>query len=99
MANRACLIRTRFEGEDDETSWGWRISDDYLRSYDDSFEDAEVPTDPLDMLAKVAAEATTEEDTLFEHLLNAETGLLINGSWHEFEEIAPVLRKALFKED
>ena len=99
MGNRACLIRTRFEGDDDETNWGWRIIDDYLRSYDDSFDEEEVPKEPLELLAKVADEATSEENDLFEHLLNAGAGILINGSWHEFDEIAPVLRKALYGED
>jgi len=99
MGNRAYLSRTKFEGDHDEIGWGWRIGDDYLRSYDDSFDEQEVPTAPLDLLAKAAAEATNEEHTLFEDLLNAGIGILIDGSWHEFEEIAPVLRKALYEED
>ena len=98
MGNTAYLSRTKFEGDHDKTGWGWRIGDDHIRSYDDSFDEQEVPTDPLDLLAKAAAEATNEEHTLFEDLLNARTGILINGSWHEFEGIAPVLRKTLHEE-
>jgi len=99
MGNRAYLTRTKFEGDHNGIGWGWRIGDDYLTSYNDSFDEQEVPTDPLDLLAKAATEATTEEHALLEDLLNAGTGILINGSWHEFEEIAPVLRKALHEED
>ena len=98
MSNRAYLSRTKFEGDDGELSWGWRMGDDFLRSFDDSFGDKEVPTDPLELLAKAADEGTSEERDLFESLLNNGKGILINGSWHEFEEIAPVLRKAVGKE-
>ena len=76
-----------------------RIGDDYFRSFTDHYEEQEVLTDPLHLLAKAAAEATGEEHTLFEDILNAGKGISINGSWHTFEEIVPVLRKALYEEE
>ena len=63
MSNRAYLSRTKFEGEHDGIGWGWRIGDDYLRSYDDAFDEQEIPTDPLDLLAKATREVTDEERT------------------------------------
>jgi hypothetical protein len=99
MSNRAYLNRTKFEAEHDGIGWGWRLGDDYFRSYTDACSEHEVPTEPLDLLAKAVAETSEDERTLFESLLKDEKGISINGSWHEFEEIAPVLRKALYEED
>ena len=99
MSNRAYLSRTKFEAEHDGIGWGWRLGDDYFRSYTDSCNEQEIPTDPLELLAKAATEATDDERALFENLLKDEKGISINGSWHPFEEIAPALRNALGKED
>lgn len=99
MSNRAYLSRTKFEAEHTGIVWGWRLSDDYVRSFTDSCDEHEVPIDPLKLLAKAATEATTEERDLFEDLLNSGKGIYINGSWHEFAEIAPVLRKSLHEEE
>lgn len=99
MSNRAYLSRTKFEGDGGETDWGWRFGDDFVRSYTDSCKEEEVPTDPLELLAKAVAEATQEELDLFQHLLDSGKGISIDGSWHGSEEIAPVLRKALQQED
>jgi len=106
MSNRASLRRTMFTGDGDggtsgrrDVDWGWRICDDYFRSYTDYCEEHEVPKDPLQLLAKACADATEEERQLFEDLLAASKGMLINGSWHEFEEIEPALRAGLEKED
>jgi len=52
MSNRAYLSRTKFEGDDGEKGWGWRISDDHFRSYTDHCNEHEVPTMPLALLAK-----------------------------------------------
>ena len=99
MSNRAYLVRTKFEGDDRETGWGWRMGDDHFRSYADHCNDHEVPTGPLALLAKAAAEATEDERSLFEDLIKSGKGISINGSWLTFEEIAPALRNALGKED
>ena len=99
MSNRAYLDRTMFVGDSGSTSWGWLLGDDWFRNYVDTFDEREVPADPLDLLAKAAAGATSEEQSLFQALLDNGAGILINGSWHESEEIAPVLRKALYEED
>jgi hypothetical protein len=99
MSNRASLERTLFAGNGDNGGWGWRIYDDYFRSYADDHEETEVPKDPLQLLTKACAEATPEERLFFEDLLAEGKGLLINGSWNEFEEIAPALRAGLEKED
>ena len=99
MSNRASLRRTMFTGDNDEAGWGWRICDDYFRSYADDSDESDVPKDPLQLLGKACAEATQDERQFFEELLAKSKGLLINGSWHEFEEIAPVLRAELEEED
>jgi len=99
MSNRASLERTLFAGNGDNGGWGWRIYDDYFRSYADDHEEQEVPIDPLQLLTKACAEATEQERQFFEDLLAESKGLLINGSWHDFEEIAPALRAGLEKED
>ena len=95
MSNRAFLTRTKFETDHDGASWGWRIGDDYVRSYTDACAEQEVPVDPLELLAKAATEAVEDERTLLEDLLKAGKGISINGSWHDYEEIAPVLQQAL----
>jgi hypothetical protein len=95
MSNRAFLTRTKFEADPDGASWGWRIGDDYVRSYTDACAELEVPTDPLELLANAATESTENERQLLENLLRFERGISINGSWHDYEEIAPVLQKAL----
>jgi len=95
MSNRAFLTRTKFEADHDGTSWGWRIGDDYVRSYTDACAEHEIPTDPLELLANAATESTEDERHLLENLLRYERGISINGSWHDYEEIAPVLQKAL----
>ena len=95
MSNRAYLDRTMFRGDDGSTGWGWRMGDDYDRSFTDYHEETEVPEAPLELLAKVAAEATENESDLLETLLDFEKGMYINGSWHGAEEIAPTLRKGL----
>ena len=99
MSNRAYLVRTKFEGDDNETGWGWRMGDDHFRSYTDYCNEHEVPKTPLELLAKAAAEATEDERGLFEDMIKSGKGISINGSWHPFEEIAPALRNALGKED
>ena len=99
MSNRASLRRTMFTGDGDDVGWGWRICDDYFRSYADDCNEQDVPNDPLQLLSKACAEATEQERLVFEDLLAESKGLLINGSWHEFEEIAPSLRAGLEKED
>lgn len=100
MSNRAYLTRTKFESDAGEADWGWRLSDDYLRSYTDHYTEQEVPAKPLELLAAAAADATEDERNLLDNLLFFERGIFINGSWHEFQEIAPILRKAFYgKED
>lgn len=99
MSNRAQLTRTKFEGDDGVTGWGWRLGDDYTRSYTDACTEDEVSAEPLELLAAAASEATEEERRLLENLLQFERGISINGSWREFQEIAPVLRKALSGEE
>jgi len=99
MSNRASLRRTVFTGDGDDVGWGWRICDDYFRSYADDHEEQEVPKDPVQLLTKACAGATEQERQFFEDLLVEGKGLLINGSWHEFEEIEPALRASLKKED
>jgi len=98
MSNRASLERTLFAGNGDNGGWGWRIYDDYFRSYADDHEEQEVPKGPLQLLVKACAEATEQERQFFEELLAEGKGMLINGSWHEFENIAPALRAGLEKE-
>ena len=98
MSNRASLQRTMFTGADNDVGWGWRICDDYFRSYADYFEECDVPEDPVQLLGKACAEATDQERLLFENLLANGKGLLIDGSWHEFEEIESTLRAGLGKE-
>jgi hypothetical protein len=98
MSNRASLHRTLFTGDGDDVGWGWRICDDYFRSYADDCSEQDVPKDPLQLLSKACAEATEQERLFFEDLLAEGKGLLINGSWHEFENIAPALRAGLEKE-
>ena len=95
MSNRASLHRTQFTGANGETAWGWRICDDYFRSYADDCEEANVPADPLQLLTKACVQATEQERSFFEALLAEAKGILINGSWHDFEEIEPVLQAAL----
>lgn len=99
MSNRAHLTRTKFEGEDGVVGWGWRIGDDYVRSYTDACTEQEVPVDPLELLAAAATEATEDERHLLENILHFERGISINGSWHEFQKIAPVLKKAIYGEE
>jgi hypothetical protein len=99
MSNRASLRRTKFTGEGNDIGWGWHICDDYFRSYSDGYKEKEVPENPLDLLKTACTEATVEERLLFENLLAFERGLLINGSWHEFEKIESALRAGLDKED
>jgi len=98
VSNRAHLTRTLYKGDDGETGWGWRMGDDYLRSYTDHLEESEVPTEALELLAKAASESANEERDLFADLLVLEKGLYINGTWHDFSDIAPVLDKALNEE-
>jgi hypothetical protein len=99
MSNRASLRRTTFTGDGGDVGWGWRICDDHFRSYADDCEEQDMPKDPLQLLSKACAEAAEQERLLFEDLLAGGKGLLIDGSWHEFEEIAPALRAILGKED
>ena len=99
MSNRASLRRTVFIGDGGDGGWGWRICDDHFRSYADDCEEQDVPKDPLPLLRKACAEATEQERPFFEDLLAGGKGLLIDGSWHEFDEIAPALRTGLEKEE
>ena len=73
MSNRASLRRTMFTGDGDDTGWGWRICDDYFRSYADDCNEQDVPKDPLQLLSKACAEATEQERLVFEDLLAAVT--------------------------
>jgi len=99
MSNRAFLTRTKFEADHDGTSWGWRLGDDYVRCYTDSCAEHEVPVDTFELLANAASETTEDDQPLMENLLRFERGISINGSWHDYEEIAPVLQKALYGEE
>lgn len=99
MSNRASLQRTLFTGDGGDIGWGWRICDDYFLSYADDHTEQDVPRDPLQLLSKTCAESTELERALFEDLLTEGKGLLINRSWHEFEEIEPALRAGLEQED
>jgi len=99
MSNRASLRRTMFTGEGNDIGWGWRICDDYFRSFADNFDEHDVPKDPLQLLSNACSNATQEERCFFEELLREKKGLLINGSWHEFEKIESALRAGLEKEN
>ena len=92
MSNRAYLVRTKFEGDDNETGWGWRMGDDHFRSYTDYCNEHEVPKTPLELLAKAAAEATEDERGLFEDMIKSGKGISIR-LWHPTRD-PPALRNA-----
>jgi hypothetical protein len=74
------------------------MCDDCFRSYADDWTERDVPTTSLELLDKACAEATEQERQFFADLLAEGKGLSINGSWHDSEEIAPVLQAVLEEE-
>lgn len=95
MSNTAYLMKMKFEKDREPAKWGWLLADDRLEAFTDIYTKDEIPQSPLKLLAKVLSVASELEFALFARLLASQRGMMINGSWHEFGEIGPVLLKAL----
>lgn len=91
MSNRVHLNAVKMEYLDGTLSYGYTISDDEDMSFDNNAE--AMIEDDLDLLryAKKTADASTEG--MLDFIQETEKGILINGTWYDWDEIKQVWEK------
>lgn len=100
MANRIGFYATMFTDmiiPNDEVSFGFRATDDYISYYDNTWMSHEAEVDDLTLLATIitknkaySIEAVTD---LLEHMYETELGCLINSNWYEWHQIQHLFSK------
>jgi len=96
MSNRLWLATTTFNNPaTGDVSHGYRMYDDYANMYSNYWEAAVI--DDMELLKAVVLEESSEEDDAIEsHIFDQEksqTGMYINDSWYEAEQLAPLIEK------
>jgi hypothetical protein len=90
MSNRAHIDfidkTNRISGE---TYSGIEVWDDYAESF---FDLEDIPSDRMELLRIVRDKADNEIEAILEAVVEGEKGIYILDDWHEWEEIAPVLK-------
>lgn len=98
MSNRACLLSTKFEdvghGPGEGTggggvTYGFRIYDDYSKSYDNNAECA-IEGD-LELLSYALENGDEQAQSILSFITEEEHGLDINNEWYEWEQIKAIL--------
>jgi hypothetical protein len=92
MSNKITIQATKFENVPQGTvTQGFRIYDNESSLYDNCFDF--IPLDDLDFLEKVIAAHNVGQDeirNLIEWIAESESGVEINGTWYDWDEIKPL---------
>ena len=84
MNNHINLVSTIFEDvTTNNISYGYRFFDDYNAEYCDQL--SQPITDELDLLAAVFN--YSNDSSILEYIEENEVGIMINGTWYDFDEI------------
>lgn len=90
MSNRVALQATQFiDLPGRERSLGYRARDDEAQTYDHSFES--IQPNPLDFLRQVLETGDADFGDMIDFLRVNQTGMSINGDWHNWKQIEPVI--------
>ena len=85
MSNRVTLQAVTFNYLNGSVSYGYILSDNYVTSIDSNAES--LIKDDLDLLRYVFKTADTPAEELLYFIKETETGLCINDSWYDWENI------------
>lgn len=85
MSNQLNLVATKFENLDGDISYGFRIYDDYGKTYYNL--DTEMVKDDLDLLQLVIDNPDNISETMLDYIQENESGILINNNWYDWDEI------------
>lgn len=89
MSSKVYLKSTKFESMG-ETTYGFRMYDDYEKTYNNCSE--AFIEDDLDLL-RYAKETEDEDiDGMLYFIVENEEGIEINGTWYDFEQIKEILQ-------
>jgi len=84
------LVGTTFTETTGDVSYGFRMYDEYEKTYCNILE-SPPPEDDLELL-QVALEYTDDiSKAMFDFMREHETGLTINGTYYDWEEIADIV--------
>ena len=87
--NRPTLLSTTFVDMSVETSYGYRLFDDYGQTYCNI--GSYLIEDDLELLQFAMENSDDYSRTLFKFLIEDQKGLNINNSWYDFDEIKHIL--------
>ena len=83
--NKINLVSTKFTNiKSGEESFGYRIYDDYSSEYNNLLDT------PIDDDLDLLAQAIEDSHEMLDFVRENETGVDINGTWYDWEEIQPV---------
>jgi hypothetical protein len=79
-----------------ESSFGFRLADDYGQFYWNCWErSGEVPKDDLKFLAFAASNSDETGEAILSGVLDNKTGIHIDNTWYEFPKIRRVLTRTV----
>lgn len=89
MSNHAMLIGTKFVDSDGIESYGFRISDNYAKSYD-NWSECPIEGD-LELLAYAVENGDEQAQSILNFVAEEEKGIDINDTWYDWEEIKAIM--------
>lgn len=95
MSSSITLTGCEFKDVGGEASFGFRIADDYEKTYD-NFGEALIKDD-LELLKYAVECADEKSEAMFEFMNENEKGIEINGSWYDYEQVKDIITRLLAK--
>jgi len=89
MANRITLVSCKFENLDGSVSCGFRIFDDYAKTYYNL--DETITEDDMELLQLAVDNSDETIDGMLDHISEEHSGILINDTYYEYEEISHII--------
>jgi hypothetical protein len=87
MSNRADLVATQFVTKNGESSYGYRLYDDYATIYSNYDAASIMDISDFDLLAKVKDEVSYEGKGILDYIREEKVGITINGNYYDWDEI------------
>lgn len=93
MSNQVSLVRTEFRNmRDMDSSYGYRIFDNYDKAYYNTLDADQVPDDDLELLKFVTETANDDlSEGILDYLRMNEAGIDIDDTWYEYDQIRHIL--------
>lgn len=90
MSSKVILQGTSFVSVNGGTTYGFRLYDEYAKVYDNNSET--LIEDDLELLKYAASvEDTDGTQAILNFVFEQETGMEINGTWYDWDEIKAVI--------